>query len=85
MLLMMPGTGLPTNETNQSSSKTSQASTSSSMIREMGGIDNTLETNALLDGLSWGTPDSEQKPLDDSVMSCKPKIPKKTFMSKKFK
>ena len=77
MLLMMPGTGPPTNESSPTSGNTSQATTRS-MIQNTGHAEHTLENNISLDGVSGRTPASEQKPIDGSKMSCRPKIPKKT-------
>ena len=74
IVLMMPGTGVPINP---SSSNISQATTSSSIIRDIGHAEQTLEKNISLDGVSPRTPESEQKPIDGSIMSCRPKIPKK--------
>ena len=76
MLLMMPGTGPPTNESNPKLNDTYQATTRS-MIQNPGHAEQTLEKSISLDGVSERTPASEQKPIDGSTMSCRPKIPKK--------
>ena len=76
MLLMMPGTGPPTNESSPTLGNTSQATTRS-MIQNTEHAEQTLENNISLDWVSGRTPDSEQKPIDGSMMSCRPKVPKK--------